>query len=99
MTLILQVSWDLDGKHELHQMKVEKALAPFGLLPGDCGAGFGRRDMEFYFTKNLTEQEYRLMHLDLDQLKGYSGIPGFEHSEPYDDTEAFDDYFLTDGDR
>lgn len=95
MTKILQVSWDLDGKHELHQMRIERTLKVFGLEPGSSGAGFGRRDMEFEYTLNLTESEERLMRLDLDSLKGFQGLPNFEWVELYDDADDDDD--LDDG--
>lgn len=104
MTLILQVSWDLDGKYELYEMKVTKALAVFGLKPGNAGAGFSRRDMEFEYTKTLTEQEEQLLRLDLDSFKSLWGlpshgaIPGFEWVEPYDDEDLDDPFMGVEGD-
>lgn len=85
MTEILQISFDLHPKYDLDQHRLEEHLKKFGLECGDTGAGFGRRDLEFYMTKPLTDTEFALIDLDLNSFKALQGmfgkgIPGIEWS-------------------
>ena len=66
MTEVLQISFDLHPNYDRDQHRLEELLkSRFGLECGDTGAGFGRRDLEFHPTRELSGTEIELLALDL----------------------------------